>query len=301
MGKALVFKGVKVDAPLQVVKFVNELITASDYVNEYSKLATSVSSEQKTNLVTFVKTLMNNNLWDKVKCCFPMLGGMDGYNKDLKDVFNQRVWNSPEAGTSWDSTRNAPYLNLPGNAKGTCLVIENMDKTNSSFLFSTKLKRHISASIVSEEYKYLNVSDVHSYSFISNLNVSVGGGNAYPNWDTEKKNEGLSGYTFDAQANNIYMVTLNKGTNSLFVCSNNSTLLTGGTGATPESEVTNASFAFGGFYAAQHTAPSDNTLNGTMNMFIAFDSALTKEEWEIVSKAVWDFDESCGRHIDFTD
>lgn len=300
MGKALVFKGVKVDSPLQIVTFVKELITAYDYVNEYSKLATSVSSEQKTNLVTFVKTLMSNNLWDKVKCCFPMLGGMDGYNKDLKDVFNQRVWNAPEAGTSWDSTRNAPYLNLPGNAKGTCLVIENMDKTNSSFLFSAKLKRQSAASIATEEYKYLGVSDVHSYSFISNLNISVGG-YTYPNWDTGKKNEYLSGYTYNAQANNIYMVTLNKGTNSLFVCSNNSTLLTGGTGATPESEVTNASFAFGGFYGAQYAAPAPQTLNGTMNMFIAFDSALTKEEWEIVSKAVWDFDEACGRHIDFTD
>lgn len=300
MGKALVFKGVKVDTPLQVVTFVKELITASDYVNEYSKLATSVSSEQKTNLVTFVKTLMNNNLWDKVRCCFPMLGGMDGYNKDLKDVFNQRVWNTPEVGTSWDSTRNAPYLNLPGNAKGTCLVIENMDKTNSSFLISVKLKRFSPASVVNEEYKYLDASHKYSYSFISNLNVS-NGGYFYPNWDTEKKNENLSGYTYNAQANNIYMVTIDKGTNSLFVCSNSKTLLTGGTGATPESEVTNASFAFGSFYAAQQAAPAPQTLNGTMNMFIAFDSALTKEEWEIVSKAVWNFDEACGRHIDFTD
>lgn len=300
MGKALVFKGVKVDAPLQTVTFVKEFITASDYVNEYSKLATSVSSEQKVNLVTFVETLMNNNLWDKVKCCFPMLGGMDGYNKDLKDVFNQRVWNAPEAGTSWDSTRNAPYLNLPGNAMGTRLVIENMDKTNSSFLFSAKLKRTKIATLIGENYVYIDSSGRHSYSFISLLGTSNGGYN-YPNWDTGIKNENVSGYSYQAQANNIYMVTLNKGTNSLFVCSNSDTLLTGGTDITPESEVTDASFAFGNFYAAQQAAPADDTLNGTMNMFIAFNSALTKEEWKIVSKAVWDFDEACGRHIDFTD
>ena len=206
MGKALVFKGIRVDTPLQTVTFVKELITASDYVTEYSKLATSVSSEQKTNLVTFVKTLMNNNLWDKVKCCFPMLGGMDGYNTDLKDIFNQRVWNAPEAGTSWDSTRNAPYLNLPGNAKGICLVIENMDKTNSSFLISTKLKITRGCSPVSEKYVYIDSSNRYSYSFISILNTSVGG-NAYPNWDTERKNENLSSYTYGAQANNIDMVT----------------------------------------------------------------------------------------------
>lgn len=298
MGKAIVFKGIKVDAPLQIVTFIKELITAYDYVNEYSKLATSVSSEQKTNLVTFIKTLMNNNLWDKVKCCFPMLGGMDGYNKDLKDVFNQRVWNAPEAGISWDSTRNAPYLNLPGNAKGTELVIENMDRLSSSFLFSAKLKNHrASCSFILEKYAFYTGNN---YSIISAL-VNSNGGYAYPSWGTEKKNENISGYTYDEQANNIYMVTLDKGTNSLFVCSNSNTLLTGGTGVTQESEVTDAQFAFGGFYAAEHAAPSDNTLNGTMNMFIAFNSALTKEELKIVSKAVWDFDEACGRHIDFTD
>ena len=301
MGKALVFKGVRVDAPLQTVTFVKKLITASDYVNEYSKLATSVSSEQKTNLVTFVTTLMNNNLWDKVRCCFPMLGGMEGYNKDLKDVFNQRVWNAPVVGTSWDSTRNAPYLNLPGKAKGTCLVIENLDKTNSTFLFSVKLGRlAASVELINEEYKYISTSDKHSYSFISGL-YNSNGGYAYPYWDTGIKNESISGYTYDAQANNIYMVTLNKGTNSLFVCSNSSTLLTVGTGVTPESEVTNASFAFGNYYDAVMEAPANSTLKGCMNMFIAFNSALTEEELQVVSKAVWDFDEACGRHIDFTD
>lgn len=298
MGKALIFSGVTVDNPLQTVTIIKELITADDYINEYAKLATEVTSEQKNYLKTFITTLVTNGLWDKVKCCFPMLGGLNGYNKDIKDVFHQRTWNTPTAGTSWDATRNAPYLNLPGNAKGTCLVIENMDKTNSSFLCSTKSKTGRISKVITEKYDYIDASHKHTYSFISNLAVS-NGGYAYPNWDIEIKNESLSGYTYEAQSNNIYMVTLNKGTNSMFVCSNNSTLLTVGTSATPESEVTNASFAFGNFYAAEHAAPAPQTLNGTMNMFIAFDSALTKEEWKIVSKAVWDFDEACGRHIDF--
>lgn len=293
MGKAIVFKGVKVNAPLQTVTFVKELITASDYVNEYSKLATSVSSEQKTNLVNFVKTLMANNLWDKVRCCFPMLGGMEGYNKDLKDVFNQRVWNAPEVGTSWDSTRNAPFLNLPGNAKGTKLVIENMDKTNSSFLFSIKIFSH-------QQGIMLKSYGEDSESIINRLSIN-NGGNAFFAWDTVNKQQNITGYSFSKQRNNIYMVTMNNGTNSTFACSNNTTLLEGSTDATPESEATDATFAFGGFYGAEQAAPASSTLNGTMNMFIAFDSALTKEEWKIVSKAVWDFDEACGRHIDFTD
>ena len=296
MGKALVFKGIKVDTPLQVVTFVKELITASDYVNEYSKLATSVSSEQKTNLVTFVKTLMSNNLWDKVKCCFPMLGGMDGYNKDLKDVFNQRVWKAPDEGTSWDSTRNAPYLNLPGNAKGTELVIENMNRTSSSFLFSIKIFKNTRDIMYS---KYVYNGDLKT-SIINRLSISAGGYKFF-SWNTPDENKNIKGYSFDKQCNNIYMITMNNDTNSTFACSNNTTLLEGSTSTTPESEATNATFAFGGFYSINYAAPAPSTLNGTMNMFIAFDSALTKQEWEIVSKAVWDFDEACGRHIDFTD
>ena len=141
MGKALIFSGVTVDNPLQTVTIIKELITADDYINAYANLATEVTSEQKNYLKTFIGTLMTNGLWNKVKCCFPMLGGLDGYNKDVKDIFNQRSWNTPTVGTYWDTTRNAPYLSLPGMAKGTPLVIENMDKNNSSFLFSVKLKK----------------------------------------------------------------------------------------------------------------------------------------------------------------
>lgn len=296
MGKALVFKGVKVDSPLQTVTFVKELITASDYVNEYSKLATSVTSEQKTNLVTFVKTLIDNNLWNKVRCCFPMLGGLDGYNKDLKDVFNQRTWNTPTVGTTWDATRNAPYLNLQGMASGTPLVIENMDKNNSSFLFSTKFKRTGNTAIIG--LYYLNAPE---QKYINDTLFTSNGGWGCPAWGTPLVDENLRGYDKDAQANNIYMVTQGGGTNSLFVCSNSVTLLSWKTGSTTSEDTTQAAFAFGNFYQANVEAPAPYTLNGCMNMFIAFNSALTEEELKVVSKAVWDFDEACGRHINFTD
>ena len=85
----------------------------------------------------------------------------------------------------------------------------------------------------------------------------------------------------------------------MFVCSNSVALLSWKTGSTTSEDTTQASFAFGGYYDAVVEAPATDTLNGCMNMFIAFNSALTKEELQVVSKAVWDFDESCGRHIDF--
>lgn len=296
MGKALIFSGVTVDNPLQTVTIIKELITADDYINEYAKLATEVTSEQKNYLKTFITTLMTNGLWDKVRCCFPMLGGLDGYNKDIKDVFHQRTWNTPTVGTSWDSTRNAPYLNLPGNVKGTALVIENMDKNNSSFLFSTKIKKPTGFTIiVQKDYLY---NGGNTMSIIGQL-VSTIGGFQCPIWDTKRVEENLPGYTAFAQANNIYMVTMKGGTNSMFVCSNSDTLLSWKTGTTTSSDTTQASFAFGGFYAVAAGAPADTTLNGCMNMFIAFNSALTEGELQVVSKAVWDFDEACGRHIDF--
>lgn len=294
MGKALIFSGVTVDNPLQTVTIIKELITADDYINEYAKLATEVTSEQKNYLKTFITTLITNGLWDKVKCCFPMLGGLGGYNKDLKDIFHQRSWNTPEVGTSWDATRNAPYLSLSGMASGTPLVIENMDKNNSSFLFSTKFKRNDNIAIIGTYYlrepeqKYI-IGELHSNN----------GGWACPSWGTPKVEEHLKGYTKGPQSNNIYMVTMSEGINSLFVCSNSDTLLSWKTGSTTSEDTTQAAFAFGNFYGANVEAPAPYTLNGCMNMFIAFNSALTEEELQVVSKAVWDFDEACGRHINF--
>lgn len=295
MGKALIFSGVIIDSPLQTVTFVKELITAQDYVNEYVKLATEVTSSQQTYLTTFVETLMANGIWDKVRCCFPMLGGLNGYNKDLKDVNNQREWSTPSSGTSWDSTRNAPYLNLPGNAKGTSLVIENMDKHNSTFLFSCKLHSNVKGDLItSQGYGGESLNP----SIISNLGGNVGG-NRSPYWGTERAAENLEGYSYFKNDDNIYIVTMSAGTNSMFVCCNSYDILTWKTGDTTSDEATDANFGFGSRFLAESAAPATNTLNGTMNMFIAFSEALSENELKIVSKAVWDFDEACGRHIDF--
>lgn len=292
MGKALIFSGVIIENPLQTVTFVKQLITASDYVNEYAKLVTSVTSEQKKNLTKFIETLIDNEIWDKVKCCFPMLGGLEGYNKDLKDVSNQVDWSTPTTGTSWDSIRNAPYLNLPGKAKGQSLTIEGMNNKDSAFLFSTKLKKESSGSILMSEYKYLG----NPNSYLDEL-LANNGGTREPIWGTTKKNVSLEGYTYGKQSNNIYILNCQNGTNSLYACSNKPTVLTVGTG--PTKEVQEVTVAFGGYFDAVKEAPATNTLNGCMNMFIAFSSALTEDKIRILSKAVWDFDEACGRHKDF--
>lgn len=296
MGKALIFSGVTVDSPLQTVTILKELVTADDYINEYAKLATGVTSVQKNYLKTFINTLMINELWDKVKCCFPMLGGLGGYNKDLKDIFNQRTWNTPTEGTTWDEVRNAPYLSLPGNAKGTPLVIENIYADNSTFLFSTKFAKRLDGFIITPMYKDGTLEGV------SNLGTLFASEDNYgcPSWDTTRLKENVEGYIKNKNANNIYMLSRRNGTNSLFFCSNNNSLISARTSVTPSvADTDKVSLSFGGYLLIETSAPATYTLNGTMNMFIAFNSALTEEELQVVSKAVWDFDEACGRHIDF--
>lgn len=181
---------------------------------------------------------------------------------------------------------------VSGSVKLEFLNMEEMNNKDSAFLFSTKLKKESSGSILMSEYKYLG----NSNSYLDEL-LANNGGVREPIWGTTKKNVSLEGYTYGKQSNNIYILNCQNGTNSLYACSNKPTVLTVGTG--PTKEVQEVTVAFGGYFDAVKEAPATNTLNGCMNMFIAFSSALTEDKIRILSKAVWDFDEACGRHNDF--
>lgn len=299
MGKALIFNGVTVNSPLQTVTFIKEPVTSDDYINEYAKLATEVTSEQKGYLKTFIETLMTNNLWDKVRSCYPMLGGLSGYNKDLKDVLNQQDWKIPPVGVSWDETRNAPFISLPGFASdGKSIHFSDLNYKNCAFLFSCKSIRQPSSNKLIGSFFHGETNK----SFINDLRPSTGG-YLYPNWDTPQKNSNIENYTASKNYNTIYLVTLSNGINKLYT---NKSYLKSSEMMYIDQENTDISatstdcyFNIGGGYAAEMEAPANNTFNGCANMFIAFNSALTEEEMNIVSKAVWDFDDACGRHIDF--
>lgn len=86
MGKALRFSGVTVDAPLQTVTFVRELITANDYVSAYKQAVGGLTAKQESSLLTFIETLMTNGIWDKVNYFFPLIKGVDYQSYDLKSV-----------------------------------------------------------------------------------------------------------------------------------------------------------------------------------------------------------------------
>lgn len=291
MGKALIFSGVQVQAPLQTVTFVKTLVTASDYVNEYAKLATSVTLEQKQYLTTFIETLMSKGIWDKVRSFYPMLGGLNGYNKDAKEVFNQKEWSTASEGTSWDSTRNTIYLNIPGNAVGTDLVFTDLDYKNCAFFVSLK------------PFTTLNNRDLISNTFKANksfLGKFRCGGFSYLEWGTPAGSANFSDLRTTKNANVSALVNLSEGENYLYCCSNDAEIEYVTKAATDISQSsTQVSFAFGSRYVAEYEAPAPNTFNGCFNTFIVFKSKLTENEIKIVTQAVWDFDEACGRHTNF--
>lgn len=292
MGKALIFSGVKVQEPLQTVTFVKTLVTAADYVNEYAKLATSVTSEQKQYLTTLIETLMSKGIWDKVRSFYPMLGGLTGYNKDAKDVFNQKEWNAPVNGTSWDSTRNNIYLNLPGNSSGTDLIFTDLDYKNCAFFVSIK------------PFTAINNRIIIGKSFTTTENSFLGnfrcGGFSYLEWGTPSGSANFSDLRTTKNANISALVNLSEGENNLYCCSNDAEIEYVTKANTDISQSsTQVSFAFGGIYRGVYEAPSPNTFNGCFNTFIAFKEKLTEDEIKIVTQAVWDFDKACGRHTDF--
>lgn len=87
---------VKVEKNISITTKEKVLVTADDYVEEYKKLATSISSEQENALKAFIGSLISDGLWSKVLHFYPLLGGINQYKYDVKDVRNQKEWNTPE-------------------------------------------------------------------------------------------------------------------------------------------------------------------------------------------------------------
>lgn len=285
MGKAIIFRGVAVATPIQTVNFVVPLVTGDDYVNQYSLLATAVTAPQKTSLTTFVDNLITAGIWDKVSQCYPMLGGLAGYTKDLKDLSNQRIWALPSASLSWDSTRNAPYLNPVGNAAGTPLTISGLAANNFCVLVAATARTN-NRSVLQAAYSY--------GSNFTTLN-STQGGYIYPIWNTAASTSSLANYT--GIANNIYISNEAAGSRKFYVKSNNSALLDAGNQTLSIVTSGTLSLALGSFFAAAAAAPCDIAFYGTMQMVVVCNSSLTTNELTTLTQEIYNFNAACGRHI----
>lgn len=86
MGKALVVNGLVVSNPLTVVT----LKSVSSILSEYYEVNTSINQNEKTALETFVRGLVDANLWLKMKYFYPLLGD------NVADITKEVISNSTE-------------------------------------------------------------------------------------------------------------------------------------------------------------------------------------------------------------
>lgn len=295
MGKALIFDGITVSNPLRVITFAPD--TAEGWVNNYASVVT-IDSTTKAALVTFVQTLMNAGLWDSVRDFFPMLGGLDGYAVSLKRPTKDFNWNLP-TGTTWDSNRNAPYLELAGLAAGKSLDYtdedEYFDNQNSTFIVSFKTKRKMEATLVcTNKYEYNGydstciVKDTYHWTLLGWSPITYNGGSSH-----------FPGYNGAANSNNVLCVTFGENSRDGYLNFNN-TILNFTTKEAGDAGSKPGKFAFGGYYAASATAPANNTLNGILNSFICMDSFVTQAQATTILNAIYALDETLGRHTNFS-
>ena len=301
MGKALVFDGITVSNPLRTITFAPE--TAEEWVNNYADVVTLTSGE-KSALTTFVDTLMNNNLWGSVRDFFPMLGGLSSYMKSLKRPTNAPNWNAPTNGTTWDSTRNAPYLSLPGLAVGTPLIYDDdemFDTQNATFIFGCKHARASGGgfAFIFKDYVYGGGS---VESILNTLQyAAVVDNTSIPRWYPINTNTLPDEYHYYNGKNACYVFTASFGSDNatLYTKTDNysNDFINSVSALTKETK--RVSFAFGAYYAGEAEAPNPYSLNGIMCSFISMDKAVTQEEANIISDALYTLDESLGRHVDF--
>ena len=122
--------------------------SATEIVSDYANIVTLTSTEQ-TALVTFVQTLINNEVWDKIKAVFPMVGGLDSYYKDLKRA-EVNSFRSNEV-VSYDKNHTSLYVDTTNSTSyyphvGT--VVDG-DIDHMSVILSAKvLKQDGNASII---------------------------------------------------------------------------------------------------------------------------------------------------------
>ena len=131
--------------------------------------------------------------------------------------------------------------------------------------------------------------------------MNSNGGYQEPNWNTPKQSENIQGIdTKSKNSNSNYLLNIGNGKNKLWAWTADYIPVACREGDTDTSKSTNrAVFGLGGKFSAEAVAPAANTLNGCANMFMAFSKHLSDDEISGIAKAVYDFNQSCGRYIDF--
>ena len=135
MGRALVIDGLVVTNPLSTITLKN----VNSILKEYYLTNTSVTESEKTALNTFVKGLIDANLWMKMKYFYPLLGGnvsdmvIDAVSPSTEDLFANAGVNglSVSSRILIANTRNQVERAVGSRAK-------NLDTTKIGFICSGK-------------------------------------------------------------------------------------------------------------------------------------------------------------------
>lgn len=290
MGKAIVFNGVAVTTPIQTVNFVVPLVTGQDYVNQYSLLATAVTAPQKASLSTFIDTLIANSLWDKVSNCFPMLGGLNGYKFDCKDLRNQKTWSLPVPYTTWDAVRNAPYVVpqydvAPTNtAQGVAVPLSGVNNSNFCLLYSNKIR-----SSGESHLSQMRFSDNTVGSQLSNKS----GGAIYPRWNTSPGAININGYS--PLNSNTFVLNYLNGVGSGQLKPASEPVFNLGVASAITKTISSVQLSLS--FDVVATSLSSSAFYGNANMFVVCNTGLTDTEIGIIANAIHTFNESCGRNI----
>ena len=124
MGKAFVIEGLDVINPLCTVTLVKSPLKAA--LKEYYSRNTSINETEKIALENFVQSLIDTNLWDKMKYFYPMLGN------NVSDCTLEVISPNTE-----DLISNVPNTGLFVNNR---MLIANNRPASANYVVSDRIK-----------------------------------------------------------------------------------------------------------------------------------------------------------------
>lgn len=288
---------VKVEKNISITTKEKVLVTADDYVEEYKKLATSISAEQENALKVLVGNLISEGLWEKIEHCFPLLGGISGYKYDLKDVRNQKEWAMPDS-TTWDYTRNSLFTNLPGKSIGTPLEFTDIKDSACSIILSVKKKEPTNPCILTiPKCSYEDFGDMIDFR-LSDSNGGYRKPYMFGVMEAPTENVADSTYRVDVGSNNNYAVTYGSSSVKIYCGSENNELqFANETSNSPSNKYLGV--LLGGYYDGEKVAPSARTFCGNFNFLVVCSIELSLSEINKVVSEIHTFNEVCGRNKNY--
>lgn len=283
MGKALIFDGFIIDSPLRTITIRTELNTGKDYVTQYANLCNNLSENDKDLLIRFIDDLISYGIWDCISNFYPLLGGLDGYMYDLKNVYNQKSWKIPST-TTWNSEKKSLNFKGLGKEDGKALELP-FDWQNGGIILG--YERTGGRYIIDQEFRY-TAEDSYEHGIKIDTSSINGGSKALITprgtiMGTSKVgalNNGIWGVFFDTE--NIITARMHYGSDLYYLF----------TEATNKTEYSNISIALGGYYDEVITGM---TFIGNIHFILVCNSNLSESNVKILFDKLYILQKNIGR------